>query len=382
MVIRKSDEIMLSLVHYFVTKENYTPIQVQGVKDEIWLENLEGPYRIIRINCNTVLNDEQYKYDIFKMKHVIKQVKKKTMSFKVNALNICLDISKKVNVSPTSNIDTISISSINDARDNQQLLNVFPNINQDITNSKGLDLIINTTNDINAKTQKENKLFAKVFSPKKIIVTKLIVIICLIMYLITAIMDGNFLSFSPSILASLGANNILLVKAGELWRILTCAFLHVGLVHFLVNMYSLVVIGSQVENFIGKWRFLFIYMISIVGSSLFSLVFSASNVVSVGASGAIFGLMGSLLYFGYHYRLYLKDAITHQIIPIIIINLLIGFMTTGIDNAAHIGGLIAGYLATMAIGIEGKSKKKDMINGWIVLLLYLVFLCVIVFAVK
>ena len=89
LTIRKSDQIMMSLVHYFVTKENYAPIHVQGVKDEIWLENLDGPYRIIRITCNSVINEEQYKFDIFKMKHVMKQIKKKTLSFKVNALNIC-----------------------------------------------------------------------------------------------------------------------------------------------------------------------------------------------------------------------------------------------------------------------------------------------------
>ena len=56
LTIRKSDQIMMSLVHYFVTKENYAPIHVQGVKDEIWLENLDGPYRIIRITCNSVIN--------------------------------------------------------------------------------------------------------------------------------------------------------------------------------------------------------------------------------------------------------------------------------------------------------------------------------------
>ena len=96
LTIRKSDQIMMSLVHYFVTKENYAPIQVQGVKDEIWLENLDGPYRIIRITCNRVINEEQYKFEMFKMEHVLKQIRKKTLSFKVNALNICLDISKKV----------------------------------------------------------------------------------------------------------------------------------------------------------------------------------------------------------------------------------------------------------------------------------------------
>lgn len=383
LTIRKSDQIMMSLVHYFVTKENYAPIHVQGVKDEIWLENLDGPYRIIRITCNSVINEEQYKFDIFKMKHVMKQIKKKTLSFKVNALNICLDISKKVDKGDVKNIETIGVESLNDVRKNPDINKAFPRIKDELLETNdGLDLIINVTNDINEKTEEENKKFNDVFAPKKIVFTNVISLICLVMYFVIAIYGGNFINFDANILAKFGANNIILVKSGEVWRLLTSAFLHVGLIHLFVNMYSLRVIGPSVEALIGKWKFIFIYLVSSISASLMSLVFTESNIVSAGASGAIFGLMGALLYFGYHYRLYLNDAIKTQIIPVIVFNLLIGFMISGIDNGAHIGGLVGGYLATMAIGIKNKSHKKDMINGWIVLTLYLAFLSYIVFFVK
>ena len=79
--------LTMKLLHYFITDKNYNPIILQGVDNEIWLENLEGPYRIIRISCNSIINEEQYKFDIFKMKHIMKQIKKKTMSLKMNALN-------------------------------------------------------------------------------------------------------------------------------------------------------------------------------------------------------------------------------------------------------------------------------------------------------
>ena len=382
-MIRKSDQIMMSLVHYFVTKENYSPIHVQGVKDEIWLENLNGPYRVIRISCNKVINEEQYNFDMFKMQHIIKQIKRKTLSLKMNALNICLDMSDRVKLSDSGNIETINVSSLNEIKKNPALQEIFPNLqNELIEANDGLDLIINVTNDINEKTEKENKLFAKVFSPKKIIFTKLIILACVVMYIILGINNGNFLTFSATSLAIFGGNNLLLVQNGEVWRILTSAFLHVGLIHLVVNMYSLAIIGTLVDTLIGKWKFLFIYFISAIGGNLLSLVFSQANVVSVGASGALFGLMGALLYFGYHYRLYLSEAIRNQIIPIILINLLIGFIVPGIDNVAHIGGLIGGYLASMAFGIENKSEKRDMINGWIVLILYIAFLSCVVFLVK
>lgn len=381
-LIRKSDQVMMSLVHYFVTKENYAPINVQGVKDEIWLENLNGPYRIIRISCNSIINEEQFEFDIFKMKHIMRQIKKKTMSFKINALNICLDLSKKVDEGNIKNIETIRVEDIKDIF-NSEIVKSFPSIkNELLETDDGLELIINVTNDINEKTEKENEKFNDVFSPKRIIFTNIISLICILMYVIVGIYGNNFFNFDANVLAKFGASNILLVKNGEIYRLLTCAFLHVGLIHLVVNMYSLRVIGPSVEGLIGKGKFVFIYLISAISASLMSLVFVDSNIVSVGASGAIFGLMGALLYFGYHYRLYLNDAIKTQIIPVILFNLIIGFMMPGIDNGAHIGGLIGGYLATMAIGIKNKSEKKDMINGWIVLILYLAFLSYIVFFVK
>lgn len=382
-IIRENDQIMMSLVHYFVTKENYSPIHVQGVTDEIWLENLEGPYRIIRISCGSIINEEQYKFDMFKMRQIIKQIKKKTLSFKINALNICLNLSNKVDMKEDKVISTIKVENLDDVKKNAELQMAFPKISKDIIETNdGLDLIINVTNDINEKTEKENKKFAKVFSPKRIIFTKLIILICLVMYFVVAIYGGNFINFSPSTLGVLGANNLLLVRHGEIWRLLTSAFLHAGLIHLIVNMYSLAILGTQVETFIGKWKFVLIYLISAISGSLMSLVFLDANVIGVGASGAIFGLMGALLYFGYHYRLYLSNAIRNQIIPIVFLNLFIGFLSPGIDNAAHIGGLIGGYLASMAIGIEGKSAKKDMMNGWIVLTLYILFLSYVVFFLK
>ena len=100
---------------------------------------------------------------------------------------------------------------------------------------------------------------------------------------------------------------------------------------------------------------------------------------SAGASGAIFGLLGSLLYFGYHYRVFLGQVIKSQIIPLIVINLIIGFLSTRINNAGHIGGLIAGVLVTMALGVKNKSTKTDIINGIVLSIVYIGFLVYIAF---
>ncbi len=372
-LLSNKDEIIMSLVHYFVTEENYTPINVQGAKNEVWLENLENPIKIVRINSKYIHNDEQYNMDLYKMNFVMRQIKRKTLSFKMNALNICLDLNNTIKLEDYNNkyINTISIDNIKDIAKNSLLGNFFPKIK---TNSfkitDNLEQIINVTQDINKKTSKENDKFEDVFRPKKIIMTKIIMLLCVILYLVSLFLTDNF-NLS---LIILGANHKELVMQGEFWRIFTNAFLHGSLWHLLINMYSLWIIGTQVENYIGKVKFLIIYILSIIMASLFSLLFLGPNSISIGASGAIFGLMGALLYFGYHYRLYLGGVLKSQIIPIIIVNLFLGFSLNGIDNAAHIGGLIGGYLATMAVGLKYKSNKSESINGIIVYILLCAFL--------
>ena len=377
-ILNKNDEIVMSLVHYFITEENYTPIVVRGVKDEIWLENLDGPYRIIRINSNYIHNDEQYKFDLFKTKKVVEQIKKKTLSLSMNTLNIFLNLGDNVHLGEEEekNISSIKFTDIDEVLKDKNIIKVFPNIKDKLIKDKeGIDLIVNVTNDINAKTVEENRVFTKIFEPKKMIITPILIAICILVFIAMYIWGNG--SEDAVTLLLFGANFRGLVQAGEVWRLVTSMFLHIGLIHLVVNMYSLLIIGKQLESFLGKWKFLIVYLGSGILGSLLSVVVHSS--ISAGASGAIFGLLGSLLYFGYHYRLYLGTVLKTQVIPIIIINLLIGFMVPGIDNFAHIGGLVGGYLLTMILGVPGKTKKSDRINGSIVLILLVAFLCYMLF---
>ena len=173
-------------------------------------------------------------------------------------------------------------------------------------------------------------------------------------------------------LLKFGANNRLLVlEFGDYFRLITSSFVHIGLLHLLFNMYALYIIGSQIESFFGKAKYLIIYFGSAIMGSLLSICFFDG--ISAGASGAIFGLLGSMLYFGYHYRLYLGNTLKRQIIPIVVLNLMLGFITNGVDNACHIGGLIGGILLSMACGVPNKSKKKDRINGIILSIIFIIF---------
>lgn len=368
--IAKKDEIVMKLVHYFVTEENYVPIVVNGVKNEVWLENSSGPYNIIRINSNYIHNQEQLSFDIYKTKNVVKQIKNKTLSLKVNTLNILLDVRKEVSLKEEKNISLVKITSVNDIKKNKNLNNVFPRLkNGLIDKNDQLDFIVNVTKDINEKTAKENKIYEETFKKKPIVVTYVLIAISVLAYLLTV-----FFSFSNSfdILTKFAINPYYIIIKNEWYRLITGTFLHSNIIHLGFNMYALYNIGSEIEQFLGRKKYLLIYLISSIFGSLFSVLITKSW--SVGASGAIFGLLGSIVYFGYHYRLFLGNVLKSQIIPIILINFAIGFIIPGIDIAAHFGGFIAGAFATMALGIRGKTTKKEQINGLICLTILLIFL--------
>ena len=100
--INERDLISMKLLHYFITKKNYNPVIVQGVENEIWLENLEADYKIIRIVNNYIHNDEQLDFDAFKTKRMVKKIRKRTFTLKMKTLTILTDIGdSKMSLSPT-----------------------------------------------------------------------------------------------------------------------------------------------------------------------------------------------------------------------------------------------------------------------------------------
>ena len=372
-VIDKKEELVMKLLHYFITERGYNPVIIRGVKDEIWLENLEDDYKIIRIVSGYIHNNEQFKFDLFKTKNLLKTIKKKTLSFKINALSIFVNLGDNVDISQFENIPNIKFADIHDEEDLNKyrfVTSAFPDITKDMDfKEKGLELFMKITSDINKKNEGDAKMNEDVFSPKKPVITYALIIINVIVFILSM--------FNDNILQMFAVNRFYIADLGEYYRLFTGIFLHAGVLHILFNMYALYIIGMQLESFLGKWKYLAVYLLSGLGGSMLSIFFD--NGFSVGASGAIFGLMGSLLYFGYHYRVYLDSVVKSQIIPLIVINLLIGFTSTGIDNWAHIGGLVAGILATMAVGVKYKSTKFEMINGAIMYLIFIGFLGYMVF---
>lgn len=371
-IVNEKDELVMKLLHYFITEKGYNPVIIRGVKDEIWLENLNDDYKVVRIVSGYIHNNEQFKFDIFKTKSLLKTIKKKTMSFKLKALSIFVNLGDNVDINTFSDVTNISfakIENIEDLKKYRFVIDAFPDITEDMDfKEKGLELFMKITNDINKKNEDDAKMNEDVFKPKKPVVTYGLIFINVLVFLL-CFLNNN-------LLAKLAVNRFFITH-GEYYRLITGIFCHASIWHLIFNMYALYIIGMQLESFLGKSKYLIVYLLSGLSGSLLSILFS--NNYSVGASGAIFGLMGALLYFGYHYRIYLDSVIKSQIIPLILVNLIIGFSFTGIDNFAHIGGLVGGLLSTMFVGVKYKSTKFEQINGFVMYLIYILFLIYMIF---
>ncbi|MTK06756.1 MAG: rhomboid family intramembrane serine protease [Hungatella sp.] len=139
----------------------------------------------------------------------------------------------------------------------------------------------------------------------------------------------------------------LVIERGEYYRLITSTFMHFGINHIMNNMLILFILGDNLERALGHIKYLLFYLICGVGANVASMIINLSgyrNVVSAGASGAIFGVIGGLLYAVAVNRGQLEDLSTRQLVVVILCSLYFGFTSTGVDNAAHIAGLIIGII--------------------------------------
>ncbi len=193
-----------------------------------------------------------------------------------------------------------------------------------------------------AKEKMDN--FFGMFVPKEgYFITPIIVIINVVIFILMAITGVGVFEPDTQSLIDWGANYKPETLDGEWWRLLTCCFLHIGVIHLLLNMYALISIGILLEPLMKKTNFLIAYLLTGVAASTTSLWWHA-NTVSAGASGAIFGMYGVFLAM-LTTNLIEKEERQEQLKSILVFvgyNLVYG-LKGGVDNAAHIGGLLSGF---------------------------------------
>jgi rhomboid protease GluP len=164
-----------------------------------------------------------------------------------------------------------------------------------------------------------------------------------------------------SALVNLGANSGRLVADGEIWRLVASMFLHSGILHLGLNLLSLFFLGRNVEAFYGPWPFVLLFLGSGIGGSIASALLS--NAISVGASGAVFGLAGVSIVFAFRYRRQLPPRVTKImgtfLLPLVGANIALGLIFPFIDSKAHLGGLLSGA----ALALFVRPEALDEVQG-------------------
>ncbi len=170
------------------------------------------------------------------------------------------------------------------------------------------------------------------------VATITLIVINVVVFVLERGGDSSTYVFRKGALTGIGVAN------GEWWRVGTAAFLHANILHILFNMYALWLLGRALERYIGSGRFLAIYAVAGISGSAGALLLTNLYTPTVGASGAIFGLMGALLVLERR-----GVPLVGPIIPVLAINLFISWRIPGISIGGHVGGLIGGVLAALAL---------------------------------
>lgn len=157
------------------------------------------------------------------------------------------------------------------------------------------------------------------------------------------------------------------IEGKEYWRLLTSMFMHFGIDHIANNMIVLFMIGDNLERALGHVKYLIFYLICGIGANIVSLFFemlTGNYSVSAGASGAVFGVMGGLLWAVIANRGRLEELTSQRMAIFIVLSLYYGFISTGVDNAAHVGGAVIGFCLSMLIY---KKKTEIIITDHIIM---------------
>lgn len=362
----QKDLFVMKVIHYFMTKKNYSPIIIKGIENEIWLDNPKEEFRIIRIITKSIYNDEQFEFDTFKMKNIISQIRRKTLNPFVDVLTIYTSVGDNFNKKIENNkkYKYIVASNEEELLNNEIIKKYYKDIEEGLKfEEDGFPLLGKIATDIGKKNIEENVRYNDMFQPKKPYITYLLIIVNVIIFVLMYIFGNG--SEDNNTLVKFGATVPELVRSGEYYRLITNAFLHIGILHLIFNMYSLFILGPNIEHLFGKGKYICIYLFSAIMGSLFTLVLQGSNTISAGASGAIFGLLGSLLYVGYNYKGYFGNRIIGQVLPVVIINLIISFTMTGISWSAHVGGLLGGIAVSYMLGTGDEKDNYKRITGLI-----------------
>ncbi|NMH74437.1 rhomboid family intramembrane serine protease [Bacillus sp. RO2] len=366
----KQDILFWQIIQHFVVMKEYRILHISPDQNELWLENLthkKAP--IIRIYRHDLDWSTWLQRDIENASRHVVNFKQQLRKRRLHAFNIYVSSYPPVDdwefrveepfVSEKTELHSIVLHEGN----TQKALNRISHVTGDEVTIKEQDALDDLglyhlkQSVLNASSQRDKKE-RSLFQHGKPLFTYFFIFLHLVMFYL---LETNGGSQNPETLVKYGAKYNPAILEGEWWRFFTPIILHIGVLHLLLNTMAIFYLGTAVERIYGNVRFLVIYLFAGFAGSLASFVFTSS--LSAGASGAIFGCFGALLFVGItHPKLFFRTMGTN-ILVLIGINLAIGFTIPGIDNAGHIGGLIGGFLASAIVHLPNHKKFIQRIFG-------------------
>ena len=206
--------------------------------------------------------------------------------------------------------------------------------------------------------------FKDLFPQENYLFTPLLIYVNIFIFILMFLFGMDVLSPNTDILVKWGGNIRIFTINGQIWRLFTCIFLHCGILHLFFNMCALLYVGSILEKAIGRNKYIFAYVICGIAASISSLMMH-ENIVSVGASGAIFGLFGVLLPLLSSKKINFPEISVNKLLLtaslFVVYNIMAGFNKTGIDNAAHIGGLFTGIIIGIVYSTITTEKNRTIL---------------------
>ncbi|WP_339177180.1 rhomboid protease YqgP [Bacillus sp. FSL R5-0560] len=354
-----------------LVRRGYGVIQ-SGESDEIWLEAPDkSSHDLVRLFKQNIDFRQEIARDIEVQAERIEHVRKSIGKRHLKLLNVLIsaeapvddwqEIADKPFEKGQVSVETALVTGTSLHEDLQAIFPSFEAVEwtEDRDSLEHAQMAKERFFSLVQKQEEQRKKEAAFFQNGKPIFTYLFIALQLVMFFLLEINGG---STNTETLVAFGAKENGLIADGEWWRLLTPIVLHIGLAHLAFNTLALWSVGTAVERMYGSGRFLLIYLAAGITGSIASFVFSPYP--SAGASGAIFGCLGALLYVAVSNRKMFLKTIGTNIIVIILINLGFGFAVSHIDNSGHIGGLVGGFLAAAALGLpKTKALGKKLVSA-------------------
>ncbi|KGX88878.1 rhomboid family protein [Pontibacillus litoralis] len=366
-----------------IVNHQFEMLDISEERQEIWLEQQrKATSYVVRISHQSFNWANQIKQDQQKLNKQIQRVQKHVAGRKVVVFNVY--ITKYPPVDDWEGwLETRTISERKSCTvhtcymDEQSRLKEIKKLYQQLSllephfptpsEAEMEQLIPYLKQSIKSSYQKRKKEKEQVFSYGKPMMTYLLIAINLFLF---AYIEWNGASTDTLTLIEFGAKYNPAILDGEWWRILSSMFIHIGFLHITLNMLALHVLGTAVEKMFGSIRFLFIYFIGGIVGGLASFAFTPN--VAAGASGAIYGLFGALLFFGVVYRKLFFQTIGSNVIFILLLNIGFSMIIPQVDNSAHLGGLIGGFLATSFVHFPHKREVARQVVSLIVVTILMI----------